>query len=78
MGVGSAREDWDGGWVPAPVVTGVGLVREDDGWDGSPHSRGQWEGVNSCLRLYGGGFCVGGWVPACARAMGGDGGAGGF
>ena len=36
------------GWVPAPRLHGSKIS-----------TRGQREGVESCLRLYGGGLCVG-------------------
>ena len=49
--------------------TGAGFASlGNDIWldgDGSPHARGQRVGMDSCLRLCGGG--VRGWVPACAR-----------
>ena len=103
------------GWVPASGrTTGGGGFLPASSWgqalrggygDGSPHARGQREGVDSCLRLHGGRLFAGGtgmgprmredngrgwilacvfmgagssrgvrgWVPACARTMGGDG-----
>ena len=47
---------------------------EGEGWDGSPHPRGQREGMDSRLRLHGGSVSTGGWgrgwVPASARTTG--------
>ena len=73
------------GWVPACARTmgGDGFLPASSrgqalcgGYgDGSPHARGQWVGMDSCLRLHGGGLFAGmmgvswegGWVPAFAR-----------
>ena len=40
------------GWIPVCVFTGAGCERGDG--DGSPHPRGQREGMGSRLRLHGG------------------------
>ena len=68
------------GWVPACARTMGGdgfLPASSWGWalcggygDGSPHARGQREGMDSSLRLHGGGTCAGGWV--WVGRLGGD------
>ena len=71
-GTGGCGDDgW--GWIPASVFTGAGSLRGDG--DGSPHPRGQREGVDSRFRRHGGRLSAGGrgWVPASARTTGGGG-----
>ena len=68
------REDNGWGWILACVFTGVGPVRGVRGW--VPACARTREGMDSSLRLHGGGTLCGGvrgWVPACARTTGGDG-----
>ena len=62
------REDNGWGWILACVFAGVGPVREDG--DGSPHARGQREGMDSSLRLHGGGTCAGGYGDGSPHARG--------
>ncbi len=71
------REDNGWGWIPASVFTGGRLCCGGDG-DGSPHPRGQWEGVDSRFRRHGDRLSAGrtgmgpriredngwGWIPA--------------
>ena len=68
------------GWVPACARTTGGdgfLPASSWGWalcggygDGSPHPRGQRVGMDSCLRLHGGGTCAGGYGDGSPHARG--------